>query len=207
MDLRRYGVLVLLCLAAVGCRKDPYMDAYFELLNSEKRVLEDRLYELEYDYQKALKELEEYRDGQKQQESSNQLGPEPSGERSEATDDGDSQHESENGMELDIPDHFLVRKPCRRFQNDEISEYHGRCDESSHTKNAPASGQKKEDQVKTENYRETERHVPGFRQPFVRMDCGRVHEERYPVECRNQGDEKNYMYQCSNELIPFTALI
>jgi hypothetical protein len=61
MELRRSVLLILLCLAALGCRKDPYMDAYFEMLNSEKRVLEDRLYALEYDYKKALKELEECR--------------------------------------------------------------------------------------------------------------------------------------------------
>jgi hypothetical protein len=38
------------------------MDAYFEMLNSEKRVLEDRLYEVEYNYEQALKELESFRE-------------------------------------------------------------------------------------------------------------------------------------------------
>ena len=33
------------------------MDAYLDMQNSEKRVLEDRVYQLEYDYEKALKEL------------------------------------------------------------------------------------------------------------------------------------------------------
>ena len=33
------------------------MDAYLDMQNSEKRVLEDRIYQLEYDYEKAMKEL------------------------------------------------------------------------------------------------------------------------------------------------------
>lgn len=37
------------------------MDTYLDMLNAEKRALEDRVYELEYDYEQALKELEEYR--------------------------------------------------------------------------------------------------------------------------------------------------
>jgi len=54
----RCGIAVLICLAAIGCRRGPYMDAYFDMLNAEKRALEDRLYELEYNYEEALKELE-----------------------------------------------------------------------------------------------------------------------------------------------------
>ena len=45
-------------LALAGCRRDPYTDVYFEMLNAEKRVLEDRLNELEYRHEIALKELE-----------------------------------------------------------------------------------------------------------------------------------------------------
>jgi len=54
----RCGIAVLICLAAIGCRRAPYMDAYFDMLNAEKRALEDRLYELEYNYEHALRELE-----------------------------------------------------------------------------------------------------------------------------------------------------
>lgn len=57
----RCGFVVLICLAAIGCRRAPHMDAYFEMLNAEKRALEDRLYALEYDHEQALKELEAYR--------------------------------------------------------------------------------------------------------------------------------------------------
>lgn len=49
---------VALSLLSLGCRRDPYMDAYFEMLNAEKRVLEDRLYETQYNYEQALTELE-----------------------------------------------------------------------------------------------------------------------------------------------------
>jgi hypothetical protein len=58
MAFRSLILFVLTCAAAAGCRKDPYVDAYLDMLNSEKRVLEDRIYQLEYDYEKALKELE-----------------------------------------------------------------------------------------------------------------------------------------------------
>jgi hypothetical protein len=58
MDFRKLLLIVLICSTAVGCRRDPYVDAYFDMLNAEKRVLEDRLYEAEYNYEKALKELQ-----------------------------------------------------------------------------------------------------------------------------------------------------
>lgn len=62
----------MLCLAAIagaplslGCQRDAYVDAYFDMLNAEKRVLEDRLYETQYDYEQALAELETLRGGAK----------------------------------------------------------------------------------------------------------------------------------------------
>jgi hypothetical protein len=57
----RIVIAVLICLAVTGCRRSPHMDAYLDMLNAEKRVLEDRLYELEYDYEQALEELEAVR--------------------------------------------------------------------------------------------------------------------------------------------------
>jgi len=55
-----YRVWAALALAALlpGCRRDAYTDAYFDMLNAEKRVLEDRVYEAEYNYEKAMQELE-----------------------------------------------------------------------------------------------------------------------------------------------------
>jgi len=56
--------MVMIAVSA-GCRRDPYVDAYFEMLNAEKRVLEDRLYDTQYNYEKALAELEAARGGAK----------------------------------------------------------------------------------------------------------------------------------------------
>ncbi len=54
----RVGVAITLAALTLGCRRDAYTDAYFDMLNAEKRVLEDRLYETEYNYEQALAELE-----------------------------------------------------------------------------------------------------------------------------------------------------
>jgi hypothetical protein len=48
----------VLGVLSLGCRHDAYRDAYLEMLNAEKRVLEDRLYETQYNYEQALAELE-----------------------------------------------------------------------------------------------------------------------------------------------------
>ena len=58
MDVRLSSLLIVACLLACGCRRDPYVDAYFEMLNAEKRALEDRVYDLEYEYEQKLQELE-----------------------------------------------------------------------------------------------------------------------------------------------------
>ncbi len=63
MEFRYLGAIVLACLVTTGCRRDAYVDAYFDMLNAEKRALEDKLYDLEYDYELALEELEELRAG------------------------------------------------------------------------------------------------------------------------------------------------
>ncbi len=53
----------LLVLATVlllaGCQNDPYLASHIEILNAEKRALEDQLYELEYDFERKLAELKE----------------------------------------------------------------------------------------------------------------------------------------------------
>jgi hypothetical protein len=58
MEFRITWILVFLCPIFVGCRRDPYVDAYFDMLNAEKRILEDRLYEAEYKYEQAQRRLE-----------------------------------------------------------------------------------------------------------------------------------------------------
>lgn len=53
--------LPLVLVLAIGCRQSPYMSAHVQLMNAEKRALEDELYNLEFEYEDALRELEELR--------------------------------------------------------------------------------------------------------------------------------------------------
>lgn len=57
--LRRLAIASILCALVSGCRNDPHINAHIEVLNAEKRALEDQLYELEYDYERKVTELEE----------------------------------------------------------------------------------------------------------------------------------------------------
>jgi len=57
--LRQFAIVSALCALASGCRNDPYINSHIEILNAEKRALEDQLYELEYDYERKVAELEE----------------------------------------------------------------------------------------------------------------------------------------------------
>lgn len=52
------AALLLGASALVGCRNNPQMDRYIETLNAEKRMLEDQVYELQYDYESKVRELE-----------------------------------------------------------------------------------------------------------------------------------------------------
>jgi len=61
MNLRLLAGCALACVLFAGCRTSPRLSNHIELLNAEKRALEDELYELEYDYEDALQELEETR--------------------------------------------------------------------------------------------------------------------------------------------------
>lgn len=54
----RIWAAIVLATLSLGCRRDAYTDAYFDMLNAEKRVLEDRLYETQYNYEQAVAELE-----------------------------------------------------------------------------------------------------------------------------------------------------
>lgn len=57
MAFRNLVLVATGCLALLGCRRNAHDDVYLDLLNAEKRALEDRVYELEYDYQKAMRQL------------------------------------------------------------------------------------------------------------------------------------------------------
>ena len=54
-------VLTAVAVAMPGCRNNAQLDAHLELMNAERRALEDELYELEYDYEAAVQKLEETR--------------------------------------------------------------------------------------------------------------------------------------------------
>ena len=52
---------MLVCALLSGCSKRPYLDANLELMNAERRGLEDRLYDLEYEYEATIEKLDRYR--------------------------------------------------------------------------------------------------------------------------------------------------
>ncbi len=63
---RIYLLLVSTALLfSVGCKQNPYVDVYVDSLNAEKRVLEDRIFELEYENEKIQRELDSFRGGER----------------------------------------------------------------------------------------------------------------------------------------------
>ncbi len=50
-------ILLMACLAVAGCRRARFQEVYFDMLAAEARMLEDRLYEVEYHYERASAEL------------------------------------------------------------------------------------------------------------------------------------------------------
>ncbi len=75
MNLRTSAIIVVASLLATGCRQDPWLNAYLESLNTERRMLEDEYYALEYDYNDQLAELELLRNEKNQ--LLKELGREP----------------------------------------------------------------------------------------------------------------------------------
>lgn len=57
--LLQVATVVLICLT--GCRKDPHLQVYIDNMNAEKRLLEDTLYDLQYDYESKVAEVEQLR--------------------------------------------------------------------------------------------------------------------------------------------------
>lgn len=53
--------LACACFLSAGCRQDPYLSATFEMMNQEKRHLEDRVYELEDELDQFQDQLESAR--------------------------------------------------------------------------------------------------------------------------------------------------
>jgi hypothetical protein len=50
-------ILLLLGLPAIGCQR-PFLHSQIELINAEKRALEDELYALQFEYEDALRKIE-----------------------------------------------------------------------------------------------------------------------------------------------------
>ncbi|MCU0961220.1 MAG: hypothetical protein MUF48_14065 [Pirellulaceae bacterium] len=61
MSIRFLPTASLLLVLLSGCRTNPHTQVYLDNVNAEKRLLEDTLYDLQYDYECNLKELENLR--------------------------------------------------------------------------------------------------------------------------------------------------
>lgn len=62
MNVRLLLLPAVVLLLLTGCRKDPYMQVYIDNMNAEKRMLEDTLYDLQYDYEQKVAEVDQLRD-------------------------------------------------------------------------------------------------------------------------------------------------
>ena len=58
MSVRCLLIVASCLLIAAGCRRDPRMQVYIDNMNAEKRMLEDTLYYLQYDYECKQREVE-----------------------------------------------------------------------------------------------------------------------------------------------------
>ena len=61
MNVRLLLLPAIVVVLLTGCRKDPYMQVYIDNMNAEKRMLEDTLYDLQYDYDSKVAEVEKLR--------------------------------------------------------------------------------------------------------------------------------------------------
>jgi len=59
---RRFAILSVVLVAA-GCQQYPYVSSHLEILGAERRALEDRVLDLEFELDRAQKRLDDYRDG------------------------------------------------------------------------------------------------------------------------------------------------
>lgn len=112
--MRRFAPLLFaaLPLLLAGCRQDPYMEAYIDTLNLEKLALEDRIYELEYDYEKLLEKLKKSESGKSSSSPAGSPGPSPTpadqssanDSRSNGSRNSQSQDTSSGGPQIEFGD-------------------------------------------------------------------------------------------------------
>jgi hypothetical protein len=74
MSVRLLLTAGLAALLLSGCRHDPHMQLYIDNVNAEKRLLEDTLYDLQYDYECSMQEVEKLRDEVAQLKSGSTTG-------------------------------------------------------------------------------------------------------------------------------------
>ncbi len=55
---RRFAYLSLVVLIAAGCRQSPYVSSHLEILGAERRALEDRVLDLEFELERAEQKLQ-----------------------------------------------------------------------------------------------------------------------------------------------------
>ncbi|MCO6454250.1 MAG: hypothetical protein J5I93_02945 [Pirellulaceae bacterium] len=87
--LRAAALLLLLLGGLSGCRRNPFMDTYVEAMNAEYRALEDRYYDLQFDYEAKLAELESLRRRQGQPTREAADSPRPGARRDSDSDSPD----------------------------------------------------------------------------------------------------------------------
>jgi hypothetical protein len=74
MSVRFLLTAGLVALLLGGCRNDPHMQLYIDNVNAEKRLLEDTLYDLQYDYECKIREVDKLRGELTQLKSSGTTG-------------------------------------------------------------------------------------------------------------------------------------
>ncbi len=74
MSVRLLLTASLAALLLSGCRHDPRTQLYIDNVNAEKRLLEDTLYDLQYDYECSMQEVERLREEVAQLKSSPTAG-------------------------------------------------------------------------------------------------------------------------------------
>jgi len=86
----RFLLPAVVVVLLTGCRRDPYTQIYIENMNAEKRLLEDTLYDLQYDYEQKIAEAQRLRERLEELKAD---GSTPSGGPSDGADRGGANRE------------------------------------------------------------------------------------------------------------------
>lgn len=94
VSMRCIWFFAVVTIVATGCQSGPRVSRHIELLNAEKRALEDELYDMEFEYKGALKKVDELR--RENAELEQRLGISP-GSRSRSWDADQSRPDKKPG--------------------------------------------------------------------------------------------------------------